>query len=111
MNYIIEGTITELSFDEGYFTICGSEGFMLKQGEKKYNVLCSEENLKEKHYQASFIASQKCKFSTSVKYRSVLLTSMTYEKRIRVSLDEKELKKATNQEKSLPICSITLLSD
>lgn len=52
-NYIIEGTVTELSFDEGYFTVCGSEGFLIKRDGKKYNVLCPEKMPEEK---------EECKF-------------------------------------------------
>ena len=110
-NYIIEGTITEFSFDESYFTICGSEGFSIKREDKKYNVFCLEEKPKEKLCQISFIASQKCRFSTSVKHRTALLTSLTSEKRIRVSIDEEELKKSADKENILPVSSLTLLSD
>ena len=110
-NYIIEGTITELSFDEGYFTVCGSEGFAIKRDDKKYNVLCPEKMPEEKTCIGSFITDQKCKFSTSVKHRTALLTSLTSEKRIRVSIDEEELKKSADKENILPVSSITLLSD
>ena len=108
MDYIIEGTISELSFDEGYFTICGSEGFAIKKDDKKFNLFCLKDNPKEKVYQISFIASQKCKLSTSVKYRTVLLSSLTSEKRVRIALDENELK---TKKEIRSVSSITLLSD
>ena len=46
MNYIIEGTVSELYADESdnfTFKVIGSEGFSLSQGECRFNVLCPDE--------------------------------------------------------------------
>ncbi len=40
MTCIIEGTVSELSFDEKFFRMKGCEGFSLMRNKQKYNVLC-----------------------------------------------------------------------
>ena len=42
VDYIVEGTVKELFFDEGYFAICEADGFSLRRDYKKYNVVCTK---------------------------------------------------------------------
>lgn len=119
-NYIIEGTISELSFDEGYFTICGSEDFSLKYDDKKYNVLCpekiSKENFATQQYSSCFILKQDLKFSTKNRNRNLLLQGSSLQKKVRVKIQFKhKLEKGEliikDFSKPLPVFSIILLSD
>ena len=90
MEYIIEGTIKELSFDEKFFTIAGTEGYAIKQKkdseEIMYNVLHPKDNMpsKEKGI-TSYILSQDFKFSAA-KSKCLLLQSLSLGKRIRMTI-------------------------
>ncbi|MBO4320111.1 MAG: hypothetical protein J5857_06550, partial [Treponema sp.] len=78
-NYIIEGTVSEISSEkpeEVNFKIFGTEGYALKIGKNKYNILCSETILKNaaddsttkdesKIYSETFILSQQILFTST----------------------------------------------
>ena len=84
MTYVIEGKITELSLDESYFTLCGSEGFSFKRNDKKYNILCPKDMPKEESLVAIVLA-QDFKFPNGDN-KDLLLQAVSYEKRIKVQL-------------------------
>ena len=89
MEYIIEGTIKELSFDEKFFTIAGTEGYAIKQKkdgmEMKYNVLCPENMPSKEKGIASYILSQDFRFPAT-KSKCLLLQSLSLGKRIRMTI-------------------------
>ena len=91
MKYIIEGTIKELSFDENFFTIAGTEGYAIKQKkdgmEMKYNVLKSfEDDDTAKVFIKGLVCKQDVKFSTVGKNRNLLLQAASFGKRIRITI-------------------------
>lgn len=85
-NYIIEGTVTEISIDEGFFTIAGTEGFAIKQGDDKYNVLCPEKMPTENDYLPSFILSQDVKFPIIDSDNELILKASSEGKKIKIKL-------------------------
>ena len=100
MEYIIEGTIKELSFDEKFFTIAGTEGYAIKQEkdgmEMKYNVLCPENMPSKEKGIASYILSQDFKFSAA-KSKCLLLQSLSLGKRIRMTIEVDDSKKIVEE--------------
>ena len=91
MKYIIEGTIKELSFDENFFTIAGTEGYAIKQKkdgmEMKYNVLCPENMPSNSVSDTSYILSQDFKFFVG-ENKDLLLRSLSLGKRIRITIGD-----------------------
>lgn len=85
MTYVIEGKITELSLDESYFTLCGSEGFSFKRNDKKYNILCPKDMPKEEESLVAIVLAQDFKFPSGDN-KDLLLQAVSYEKRIKVQL-------------------------
>ncbi len=130
-NYIIEGTISELKVEgnECTFKICGAEGFSIKRGDKKYNVLCPEKMPKEKEIFSSYVLSSAVTFSIEEKQQNLLFQVISANKRIRVAIKKEEVDKVLTAKKSekksetedadnqtenkspLSVSSITLLSD
>lgn len=89
--FVIEGTVSELSFDEKVFKIKGSEGYSLKQGEKKYNVLCPEDMPKEGGTFVALVLSPDFKFpiiddSGETTNKDLLLTAFNFGKRVKISI-------------------------
>ena len=115
MNYIIEGTISELSIDENFFRIKGSEGFVIIQDNKKYNVLCPE-SMQEK-VDVSFILSQDAKFSVG-RNENLLIKACHSENKIKIKFENlrkddnnntvKEIKEKLSAE-ILSDCKISIL--
>lgn len=85
VNYIIEGTVSELSLDENYFTLCGSEGFSFKKNDKKYNILCPKNMPKDEKALVAIVLAQDFKFPSGDN-KDLLLQAVSYEKRIKVQL-------------------------
>lgn len=85
VNYIIEGTVSELSLDENYFTLCGSEGFSFKKNDKKYNILCPKNMPKDEKALVAIVLVQDFKFPSGDN-KDLLLQAVSYEKRIKVQL-------------------------
>ena len=108
-NYIIEGTITEIKVEstDCIFKICGSEGYSVKHGDKKYNVLYSED-IKENCF--SFVLFDDRIYKASEKQGCLLATALTNGKRVRaiIEAEEEEIKTGIGE---LSVSSITLLSD
>ena len=91
-DYIIEGTVSELSLDENYFTLCGSEGFSFKRNDKKYNILCPKNMPKDEKALVAIVLAQDFKFTNCCDNKELLLQAVSYEKRIKIQLcieDEK----------------------
>ena len=89
MTYTIEGTVTEISSD-GIFKIVGNEGYAIKQGDKKYNVLCPADMPKETEHANAIIISQEHQFITDTTNKGLLLNSLG--KRVKVTLNIDEVK-------------------
>ena len=113
-NYIIEGTITEIKVEstDCIFKICGSEGYSVKHGDKKYNVLYSEDvNEKvDKNAISTFVLFDDRIYKASEKQGCLLATALTNGKRVRaiIEAEEEEIKTGIGE---LSVSSITLLSD
>ena len=118
MKYIIEGTIKELSFDENFFTIAGTEGYAIKQKkdgvETRYNVLqnCDTDDNIKKAFMVGLICKQDIKFSTDGKNRDLLLQAVSFGKKIRVKVEigKKRIKKKDLKE-SFPVVSLAMLAE
>ncbi len=85
MDYVIEGTISELSFDENYFSLSGTEGYALKHGDKKYNVLCPKDMPEKNKYAQSVVLSQDFHFPIQGD-KELLLHALSSNKKIRIRL-------------------------
>ncbi|MBR1536435.1 MAG: hypothetical protein IJ630_05820 [Treponema sp.] len=114
MIYIIEGTISEIKVEgkDCIFKICGSEGYSIKHGEKKYNVLYSED-IKEKNDKnaiSSFVLIADRYYQANEKQECLLASALTAGKRIHVEIEatEDEIKSGM---KELSVSSLTLLLD
>ncbi len=105
MEYIIEGTVSEVALEESKisFKISGTEGYSIKQGDKKYNVFC----LKDKTLGKAYIFAQKEKITANEKYQILLTAAATNAKKVKVEI--------RNEKESAPIVLdnpiISLLSD
>ena len=47
--FVIEGTVSKIIIQNDHdvhFTLCGLEGYSIKHGDKKFNIVCSEDLLK-----------------------------------------------------------------
>lgn len=77
-NYIIEGTITKIFVDASdnlSFNIIGTEGYSVKQGRDKYNLLCPEKlkdeiDDKTKIHVLGILLSQDYQFSVNEKIKT-----------------------------------------
>ena len=101
MAYIIEGTVSELSVDDNFFTIKGTEGFVIEQNKKKYNVLCPE-NMPEKNKKLlSAILSQDFEFPICDNNKELLLESLCHGKKIRIklSMEDNEIQNSIDLQK------------
>lgn len=122
-NYIIEGTITKIFVDASdnlSFNIIGTEGYSVKQGRDKYNLLCPEKlkdeiDDKTKIHVLGILLSQDYQFSVNEKNKDLVIRHFSSNKRIYLTivLDEKKsLEKLFADKKlSLKVTSLTLLLD
>lgn len=122
-DYIIEGTIKEISVDKSdnfSFKIIGTEGYSIKYGKEKYNILCPEqlkEELKKdkKIHLPGIIISQDYQFSTFEKNIEVIIRNCGLNRKLIIgtviSETEKLSKIFADKNKPIKIASITLLSD
>ena len=112
INYTIEGVITELSLENNdfKFEISGTEGYSLKFGKDRYNVLIVEDiyKIKDRHFLYSFIVPQSVVFQFMENSLSLLAVAMTSGKRVMLTgeTSEEEIKKG-----HIKVSSITLLND
>ena len=113
MDYIIEGTISELTVEgeSCVFKINGSEAYSVKHGKEKYNILYTKEikNISEEKYISCHIILNSKEFSYTDNKTNVLAIALTNGNKIRVSgkIQEDILKDNT----TLPVSSITLLAN
>lgn len=113
MDYIIEGTISELTVEgkSCVFKLNGSEAYSVKHGKEKYNILYTKEikNISEEKYIPCQIILDSKEFLYTKSPSNSLVIALTNEKRIRVSgkIQEDILKDNTK----LPVSSITLLAN
>lgn len=118
MKYIIEGTIKELSFDENFFTIAGTEGYAIKQKkdgrEIKYNVLQNydTDDTIKKVFMAGLVCKQDVKFLTDGKNRDLLLQAASSGKKVQVKLEiGKKRIRLKKIEVPFPVASIIMLAE
>ncbi len=122
MNYIIEGTVSELYADESdnfTFKVIGSEGFSLSQGECRFNVLCPDELEKVPKKQSEnicfpcFILSQNHQFTISDKNKVLIIQHGSVGRKFRLTIkldDNKKLSKYFDGNKlPVKISSVKLL--
>lgn len=122
-NYIIEGMITKIFVDASdnlSFNIIGTEGYSVKQGRDKYNLLCPEKlkdeiDDKTKIHVPGILLSQDYQFSVNEKNKDLVIRHFSSNKRIylTIALDEKKSLEKLFDDKKLPlkVTSITLLAD
>ena len=112
--YIIEGTISELKIEdtECTFKICGTEGYSVKHGKQKYNVLYSEDvNEKvDKNAISTFVLFDDRIYKASEKQECLLAVALANGKRVRTMIEAEETEIKT-EKASLSVTSITLLAD
>ena len=109
-NYEIEGTVTEISND-GSFKLAGSEGYAIKQGEKRYNILCPKTTSEEKDAKACIILSQDFTFKSSAK-NELIYHALGKRAKISVFVDKVEEKKISELEDFIKtnLTSVTLIT-
>ena len=126
MEYIIEGTVKELSFDENFFTIAGIEGYAIKQKkdgvETRYNVLQNCGKDVDTNPISSFVFNPNTKFATTEKNRCLLLQAASSGKKVQVKLEMNveakpetrvEVKEITIKElkEPFPVASVIMLAE
>lgn len=125
--YIIEGTVKELSFGkEDFFTIAGTDGYAVKQKkdgvEIRYNVLQNCGKDADTIPISSFVFNQNTKFATTEKNRCLLLQAASSGKKVQVKIEMKvevkpetgvETKEITVKElkEPFPVASIIMLAE
>ncbi len=112
-NYVIEGTITEITTSDNptcTFKICGTEGYSIKRDKYRYNFLCSSENGTNQRAQTGYILLSEREYK-SENHQAVLLLSsaMASGKHVKLIVESTEAE-IIKSEKSLKVTSITLLN-
>ncbi len=109
-NYIIEGTIKEIEIskdkNEVKIRLCGIEGYLLKQNENRFNLVCTE-NLKSGYTIVAFNEKEKFKVNPS------LINATYLGHRVKLVIDKIVDKDGINFDSAdkLDITSLTLLSE
>ena len=84
MKYVFEGTVSEIETDGNdkiiSFKVCGSEGYILKRGDKKYNIFTDINNGPTAYL---FESNQGIKYSSS---NNLLISALTASKRIKLQI-------------------------
>lgn len=111
-NYTIEGTITAITCNDKTLELklVGLEGYAIKLGDKKYNVLCEKDfpNDSNKTSAKAKIISQDIQFQIAETMKSIV-TSSSLGKHAKVTVEcgDEELKEDT----PVLITSITIFAD
>lgn len=94
-NYVIEGTVFELTKEESKVSvrIVGSEGYAIKQGDKTYNVFRPKDLPKAKETVQSYIADSENEFTVNNDFENILTQASMSGKKIRLTVSEITLKK------------------
>ena len=114
MNYITEGTITELTIEgkDCSFKLHGTEGYSVKYGNDMFNVLYSDaiKSISEANPILSYIIMQTKAFKCESVESNILAIAMTNGKKVKISIEceEDDLKDTSKQ---LKVTSITLLNN
>ena len=118
MNYIIEGTLSKVVIKQNEsnklnisFAIKGSEGYSIKQDNKKYNVFCPEKMPDKEKCVTSYIADSERLFSIGKEYENLLTQASAHGKRIQFTISENDLKNNKKTKAETSETSVTLLSD
>lgn len=123
-NFIIEGTVSEITVKNGKnvkFKILGTEGYAIKLGKKKYNIITKDEVIEdsksdketdENFIVTSYVLSQNFLFSISDKEKISKLSNFLG-KRIKFifEIDESKVKISADIKKFLNSASITIFTD
>ncbi|MBR6297189.1 MAG: hypothetical protein IKR40_12010 [Treponema sp.] len=126
-DYIIEGIVSEIesmNSNEVLFKLSGIEGYALKVGEKKYNIICTEKlikNSKLKHekepdfkfYEHSFIISKNIQFAVTDTAKLFLIKSNALGKHVKITIagDYSSIKINLEKKENIPVSSIILFAD
>ncbi len=109
--FVIEGIVSELevSGNKHIFKLYGIEGFSVKRGGKKYNILWDN---KEESTVLSYLRLVEEKYE-AYDYQGALLTaSITGGKRVRITIDSNEKQNTPIEERNvLKVSSVTLLAE
>lgn len=124
--YVIEGTVTEISsekLEEVTFKIAGTEGYAIKLGKKKYNVLCTKKILENtndedtaenesKIFDETFILSQEIQFSSNDIAKVGLIRCNALGKHVKLKIDPAaNISVLLNSKLSLPVSSIKIYAN
>ena len=110
MAYIIEGTLKEIEVtkdkNEVMIRLCGGEGYLLKQGERRFNLISCDE-LKSGYTIVAFDEKEKFRLT------SFFLNSTCLGHRVKLTIDKIVDKNGINFDSAdkLDVTSITHLSD
>lgn len=112
MTYIIEGTVSELTVEgkSSIFRINGSEGYSVKIGKEKHNVLHSAKAATNENVIVAYILFNDRNYEISEKESPIVASALSCGKRVKVIIDttDNEIKKGTG---NLKVSSITLLAN
>ena len=86
-NYIIEGIVSEFSFDENFFRLKGCEGYSVIQDKKIYNILCPEKMPEKEDSKNCCIFSQDFKFPVDKCNTDLLKHAIVNGRKIRLCLN------------------------
>ena len=115
--FVIEGTVSEIEVSESgcFLKIKGTEGYSVKHGEKKYNVLYDESGYKKlvesesKCAKAYVLAQERfCKADGKLGY--LLPCAFTGSKKVKLCIIAEEAEVLTG-EAPLSVSSVTLLAE
>ena len=117
MEFIIEGIVSEIIIDKSdnfSFKISGTEGFVLRQEEKKYNLLCPDLRELKSNYESHLpciIISQDYQYKVSEKNKAILIQHGSSCKKIRakIDIDENGKLKKTLSDKNNPLTISSLV--
>lgn len=98
-NYVIEGTISELTVNETGITvkISGSEGYAIKQGDKTYNVFCPKDLSEAGNCSNGYIADSENEFTVDNNFENILTQATVHGKKIRLTVSENALKNSKDK--------------
>ena len=85
MDYVFEGTVSEIETDGNdkiiSFKVCGSEGYVLKKEDTKFNVFSAINNTTTAYM---FESNQKIKYTS--KNNNLLISALIFNKRIKLQI-------------------------
>ncbi len=115
--FVIEGTVSEIKLSkkqsEYLFKIKGIDGYAIKHGDKKYNILC-EKSFRKSLSKASnesissYILSQERQFKIDEKQGCLLTSALSNGKKLRIYVKESEI---NSNARPLSVSTLALLAE